>query len=114
MDDPDNAPSTREPIREPQAREQTPTVHQAAPLTEQAHELTGVIETVTAKPTAKGGNRYGVKIGGLWFNTFDKSMGEMSEALKGAQVAIRYVTNDKGYHDLTDMMPTSDQPGDTK
>lgn len=107
MDDPDQQPTAREPIREPQARQQQE--HQPD-SSAQGTTVTGIIANVSVKPTTRGGKRYGIQIGAFWFNTFDDKIGEMAESLKGASVHVAYTVNDKGYNDITDMMPSAEQP----
>ena len=93
------------PITEPQARQQDAGSTPSAGT----QTVTGIIANVSAKPTARGGKRYGVQVGANWYNTFDDKLGEMAEALKGVSVHVTYTVNNKGYNDITDMMPAAQQ-----
>jgi len=64
-----------------------------------------IVETVTKK-TGQGKKgpwtKYGVKIGGEWYGTFDVKIGEQAEALKGEQVEFEW-KQDGEYKTLTDI-----------
>jgi len=64
----------------------------------------GLIEAMSTKPAPRGGNRYGIKIGEAWFNTFSDTVAQIAKAMKGqgAPVRLAYRTNAKGYHDIVD------------
>jgi len=64
----------------------------------------GVVEVVTSKPTSTGGNRYGIKLGGVFYNTFSETVAGIAKAMKakGETVRLAYRTNERGYHDIVD------------
>jgi hypothetical protein len=62
-----------------------------------------VLEAVTSKSGEKNGKpwtRFGVKVGGMWLNTFDEVAAEVAGRLKGCAVTVEFITNDRGFHDL--------------
>lgn len=63
----------------------------------------GTVEDVTAKPTSTGGTRYGVKIAGDFYGTFNDALGTLAQSLKGAKVKYTWTANAKKpeYRDLT-------------
>lgn len=68
-------------------------------------KATGVLEQLAAKPTTKGGTRYGVKLDGeRWFNHFDGKIQENAETLKGHRVRVVYVEGKFG-KDLVSIEP---------
>lgn len=59
--------------------------------------VTGAVEKITSKETAKGGNRYGFKIGEDWFNSFSDSAKDcVTEAGKGTILDIGYTESQYG------------------
>jgi hypothetical protein len=70
---------------------------------------TGLVDAVTEKKGEKNGTawtRYGVKIAGVYYNTFSDTIANKCRDLQeeGQEVTISYKTNDKGYHDIIDVM----------
>mgnify|MGYP006921365784 CR=1 FL=1 len=99
MDDPDAAPP-RPPVSMPTAKPDAPTDPEASLAG--CEVVTGIVESVSTKPAPKGGKRYGIKVGGVWYNTFSDTLGTRAEALKlsGEAALLHFVTTDKGFHDL--------------
>ena len=108
----DNAPTrtASAPISEPQS---VKSAHKAAhgdpdpfaDMGDSETHITGIPEEVQVKTGTKNGKkwtRYGIKVGGKWFNTFSGSFGLDAEKAQkmDAPVTIAYTTNDKGYHDI--------------
>jgi hypothetical protein len=94
---------------DPQAQAQTTAAKPEAKQEPQAATLagklvTGLVEVVTSKPTAKGGKRFGIKVGGAWYNTFSDTDGATAADCKAAGIPVRivYVTNAKGYNDIAE------------
>ena len=81
-------------------------------IPEDAETVTGTLEAVSVKPTKKGTNRYGCKIGETWYGTFDDKIGEKAEALKGAEVWAT-VSKRGQYWDLHGIEPAT-APEDTQ
>lgn len=75
-------------------------------------QIEGMLEIVVAKPTAKGGTRWGIKVvhgpnkdtDCLWIGTFDRKLGENLDVLEGRQVIANYKENGK-YNDLVSIGP---------
>lgn len=72
-----------------------------APALAKTKTVTGVIDQISIKDSpasaAKPWRKTGIKIGQEWYSTF----GELdAEIVRGANVVVSYVTNEKGYHDL--------------
>jgi hypothetical protein len=90
--------ATQAPAAKPEAK-QAPQV--AGPV---GDTVTGLVEVVTSKPTAKGNKRYGIKVDGVWYNTFSDTDGTTAADCKGAGIPVRivYVTNAKGYNDIAE------------
>jgi len=70
--------------------------------------IVGYVDGVSTKTgTSKRGDwtRYGVKIDGVFYNTFDTTVGDAAStaADDGRQVSLTFVVNDKGYNDITDL-----------
>jgi len=72
-----------------QATQQAP----AAPAKPANQMVTGLVEAVTSKPTKNGGTRYGINIGGTYYNTFDTKLGGIAQDAKnrGIGLMIEYV-----------------------
>jgi len=66
-------------------------------------QVEGLVEAISAKPS-KSGQRYGIKIGDAWYNTFSDTVAGIAKALKakGDAVRLAYRTNDRGYHDIVE------------
>lgn len=98
QDDADMPPDTRPPVQMPQERapEQAPA----------GNTVTGLIEDVQIKSgkNAKGGDwtRYGVKVQGAMYGTFDATLGNKALAMREAaeEVVIVFATDAKGYHTM--------------
>lgn len=94
----DGETDTRPPVAMPQERalEQAPA----------ANTVTGMIEDVQVKEGTKkdGGKwmRYGVKVHGAMYGTFDATLGNKAMAMREAAeaVVITYTTDAKGYHTI--------------
>jgi hypothetical protein len=72
------------------------------------------VEVVTSKPTAKGNKRYGIKVDGVWYNTFSDTDGSLAADCKGAGIPVRivYATNAKGYNDIAEHgLTAAQEPG---
>lgn len=70
------------------------------------NEAIGPIEDVSERAWQKGtksGVRYGIKVQGQYYNTFDTAIGERAKQLRETAEPVRvlFVTNEKGFHDLT-------------
>ena len=65
----------------------------AAPAKPANQMVTGLVEAVTSKPTKNGGTRYGINIGGTYYNTFDTKLGGIAQDAKnrGIGLMIEYV-----------------------
>ena len=88
-------------VSEPEAEEQPGDEPPAG-----SPEETGIVQDVTKKSgTTRGKDwtRYGVKVNGHYHNTFSDTHAEIAQSAKdnGAEVAIAYTENDKGYRDIT-------------
>jgi hypothetical protein len=99
MDDPDSG-DAREPIRPPQEKKPD------APKPEEGSLIAeGVIETVSVKQSPAGAaeawKKYGILMGDVWYSTFDVTMGQDAQDLKGKAARITYTTNAKGYHNAS-------------
>jgi len=74
-----------------------------------AHDIaTGEVEQVSEKTGEKNGKawtRYGIKVGGTFYNTFDTKLAEAARYAKdaGETVQVAYTTNAKGFHDAVDV-----------
>jgi hypothetical protein len=104
-------PASNHPNAPPQAKPE-PTVDRS----EFPQITTGHIMDVQTKDGKRSNGtpwtRYGVKLdSNQWFNTFDTRIGERALTLKdtGTLVEIQYTTNDKGYHDLTELFEANRQ-----
>lgn len=81
------APEAPAPTPEPQA---------------EGESVTGVIEQISLKTgtntKGKPWKRYGIKLGGIWYNTFDTKLGGQAEAAKqdDLSVTLVYKAGDKG------------------
>jgi hypothetical protein len=70
--------------------------------------MVGPVAEVSSK-SGKGARgewtKYGVKIGDVWYSTFDAKIGKEAEAFKatGTPVHVEYKTNEKGYHDIVSL-----------
>ena len=90
----------KEKVAEQPPRESAEAEHHESPPG--ASVLVGVVEAVSKKPGRNAGTyRYGFKIGDAWYNSFSDSIAEV--ATKGANVEIEFTTNDKGFHDITNI-----------
>lgn len=100
----------RPPVEMPKAR---PTPAAAAvPAAEPAgNRITGNIEDIIEKTGQKkdgsGWKRWGVKVAGQFFGTFDAAVADDAIAAQSAatQVEIEYTTDAKGYHTIVAMTP---------
>jgi hypothetical protein len=97
------------PTRKAEPQAQAPAAQPETKPTQQTEThsgetVTGLVEVVTSKPTARGGKRYGVKVDGVWYNTFSDTEGALAADCKatGIPVQIVYTTNAKGYNDIAD------------
>jgi hypothetical protein len=84
IDDDADTVSERAPIQSPVARTDGPAE------SESAEGNIGIVEAVSVKGTKKGTNRYGVKIAGEWYGTFDATIGTTAESLKKRSVSITW------------------------
>jgi hypothetical protein len=89
------------PVAAQQTAVQPPPSRQAMPpqpATSGMQSVGGPVEQVATKPTSKGGTRYGVKVGGAWYNTFDAHIGEEAQRCRdaGLPVTIEYHTTQYG------------------
>ena len=86
-----------EPIKPPQAKA-------AAQPTEGQVTVDVTIDSVSVKDSpagaAKAWKKYGVKVGEVWYSTFDAKAGAVAESLKGKAARIVYTTDAKGYHNI--------------
>lgn len=113
---PTTAQTTPKPPPAPERRQEGPKAAQSAPSQPQGdpqaelHQrplpagtqtVSGIVEAVSKKAgTSKKGpfNKYGVKVAGVWFNTFSDSDGGLAEQAKagGAQIMIYFTTDQYG------------------
>jgi hypothetical protein len=104
---------------EPQATQAPAAKPEAKPVHAQVagpvgDTVTGLVEVVTSKPTAKGNKRYGIKVDGTWYNTFSDTDGTTAADCKAAGIPVRivYVTNAKGYNDIAEGgLTAAQEPG---
>jgi len=94
---------------EPGFRQPTPKPQEAAPDPID-NQVEGQVEHVSEKSgTTKGKawTRYGVKIDGTWFNTFDSAYAELARAAKddGNQVSIVWTSGPKDSRDIVSIEP---------
>jgi len=71
--------------------------------------VTGLVEAVTEKSgEGKKGpwTKFGVKIGDTYYGTFDTKLADKCKNAQeeGEEVTLSYKTNEKGYHDIIDVM----------
>jgi hypothetical protein len=102
---PKQAPAMPTRKAEPQATAAKPEAKQAPQVAGPVGDtVTGLVEVVTSKPTAKGNKRYGIKVDGVWYNTFSDTDGTTAADCKAAGIPVRivYVTNAKGYNDIAE------------
>jgi hypothetical protein len=71
--------------------------------------VTGLVEAVTEKSgEGKKGpwTKFGVKIGDTYYGTFDTKLADKCKDAQenSEEVTLSYKTNDKGYHDIVDVM----------
>jgi len=104
---------TRDPVEMPTAKPKAK-AQQAAP-SGAANEVTGEVEQVTSKEGNTNGRdwtRYGVKIGGVFYGTFDSEHAQVAEDAKENQepVVITFTTDGKGYHTITAIAPVIATP----
>lgn len=100
----------REPIKMPTARTPQPEPQQQPqePATEQPQEsdkpevetlnINGTIEEVEVKSGSKNGKswkRYGIKIDGQFYGTFDTEVGDAAVRMKGQEVGLNYIVDGK-------------------
>jgi hypothetical protein len=96
-------PAGKEPIKQP-AKKQTNGKQE--PLTAK-----GNIEDVTVKSGtgAKGEwTRYGVRINGVTYGTFDAAIGDIAEQYKGYDAVVSYTADGK-YNTIVELVPILDQ-----
>ena len=95
IDEDGESGETREPIKAPQAK--------TAPATDGQLSIEAVIDSVSVKD-GKGARgpwkKYGVKVGEVWYSTFDAKAGAVAESLKGKAARIVYTTDANGYHNI--------------
>jgi hypothetical protein len=97
----DGETDTRPPVAMPQER-----APEHAPAGTDRKTVTGMIEDVQIKSgkNAKGGDwtRYGVKVAGAMYGTFDATLGNKALAMREAaeEVVIVFATDAKGYHTI--------------
>jgi hypothetical protein len=89
---------------EPQAHAAHPEAKPTPQAAPEGDAVTGLVEVVTSKPTAKGNKRFGIKVDGVWYNTFSDTDGATAADCKAAGIPVRivYVTNAKGYNDIAE------------
>jgi hypothetical protein len=64
--------------------------------------VTGRIEVISEKPTKNGTMRWGVKVDGQFYGTFDRKLADIAKAADadGVNVEIEYSTDAKGFHNI--------------
>lgn len=115
--DVDDDDGDKAPIRQPQATQPA-----AAPKPPASGNpvVVGVVEEVALKQSkegvAKPWSKWGVKVGGKWYSTFDRPRGEMAVTLEGREARIEYTVDGK-YNNIVDIAyaaaaaPDPDQDG---
>ena len=78
----------------------------------------GPLEAVSVKESkpdaAKPWKKWGCKVNGEWYGTFDSEIGEFAETLKGERVRAVYTTDAKGYHNLSEIGAAMEDEGNTQ
>lgn len=94
-------PTGKKPVTMPVAETASP------PAADGIMTVTGTIEDVSSKPGKKKDGteftRFGIKVAGVYYNTFDTVQGALAQTLKGRPAMIAYKTNEKGYHDIVSL-----------
>jgi hypothetical protein len=112
MDDADDTPP-REPVKMPVAKGKAePAKQEPAKAAEAGDTVKGVIEEVSEKPGTKNGRdfiRFGVKVGGAWYGTFDATIGQTAKDAEGLPVTITY-KNDGKYSTIITLTVDEDDP----
>jgi len=108
QDDADAAPDRKAPAM--------PTKREPAAAPAGASQVMGLVEDVAIATSKPGDKRqwtkYGVTVGGAVYGTFDAVAGKTAQDAKeeGVPVVVEYVTNAKGYHDLTGIRIDAEEP----
>ena len=91
----DDAAGGEAPIAEPKAKAARP-ASTSQPV--DGEKATGVLEAVSEKggESAKGKYvKFGLKVAGEWYGTFDAALGQAAKALKGEEVTVTWVLDGK-------------------
>ena len=117
---------TREPVKMPTAtppkKETSAPKPEAKPATAEPTDgelvAIGPLEVVSVKESkpdaAKPWKKWGCKVNGEWYGTFDSEIGEFAETLKGDRVRAVYTTDAKGYHNLSEIGAAMEDEGNTQ
>ena len=78
--------------------------------------VTGLIEAVSEKSGTKNGKtwtKYGIKIGGTFYGTFDQQLGELAKSLKGKEATVQWVP-DGDYKTAKDIVEAEKPAGEAQ
>lgn len=80
------------------------------PASAGADSVSGFVEDMDEKSGIKNGKawkRYGIKVGGTWYGTFDKNLVDFAreEAAAGREIIVVFGIDVKGYRNIVEIMP---------
>jgi hypothetical protein len=105
----------RPPVAEPKAKVPVPTVSEDPPEFAASDDglpprgapgtVVGQIEALAAPRKMERGTRYGMKVKGEWFNSFDTKIHEFAQHAKATNTAVRltFDLNERGFRDILEI-----------